>query len=157
MLIALLSVLGPLGGGVVAWWAQSRIEQNRREAERLHSERAKLYLLILQPIADIFGNPTDDQAAQIMETMTSDAFRNAMFQVNLIGSDRAITAINKMYTYFYQRDDNAPYDPKELVAGLNTVGDTMLAIRKDLGNRKTKLEPLDMLRSRIKDLETLGA
>lgn len=151
MLIALLSVLGPLGGGVVAWWAQSRIEQNRREAERLRSERAKIYLAVLEPFVNVFSNPKH-QATPIEKVLTSKAFQDAAFQINLVGSDRVVKAVNAMFMFFYQTDME---DRSNLIDGLTMYGEMMLAIRRDLGNRKTKLEPFDMLRSRLKDLHTL--
>ena len=41
VVLAIVATLGPLAGGLVGWWIQSRIEQTRRETERLYSERGK--------------------------------------------------------------------------------------------------------------------
>ena len=97
----------------MTWWVQSRIEQTRREAERLHSERAKLYGKLLEPFSAILGIKARN-AGDPVKIIQSKDYRDAMFQVNLVGSDDVVRAFNKMMKMFYQRGDT-PLDQGSMV------------------------------------------
>ena len=152
IVLALVATLGPLAGGLVAWWIQSRIEQTRRETERLYSERAKLYGQLLEPFSAIFGMKAPN-ASDPVKIIQSKEYRDAMFHVNLVGSDDVVRAFNKMMKKFYERSDDTPLDQRSMVEMLRHVGDTMLAIRRELGNRRTDLSSLEMFESSITDLQ----
>ena len=59
--------------------------------------------------------------------------------------------MNDLMQYFYkiERDGTSP-KPRVF---LNLWGGVLLAIRRDLGIRNTKLSSIDMLRSQIKDID----
>ncbi len=75
-----------------------------------------------------------------------------MFQVNLVGSDDVVRAFNTMMKKFYQGSEVAEVGPLAPVEALGSVGDVMLAIRRELGNRRTKLSNIEMFESSITDL-----
>ena len=152
IVLALVATLGPLAGGLVVWWIQSRIEHTRRETERLHSERAKLYGELLEPFSAIFGMNARN-ASDPVKIIQSKKYRDAMFHVNLVGSDDVVRAFNKMMKQFYERSDDVPLDQRSMVEMLRLVGDTMLAIRRELGNRRTRLGSFEMFESSITDLQ----
>ena len=150
IVLTLVATLGPLAGGLVTWWAQSRIEHARREADRLHSERAKLYLKLLEPFSAILGSKAKN-AVNPIKIITSKEYRDAMFQVNLVGSDDVVRAFNKLMRMIYERDDSVASGPASAVEVFGQIGDTMLAIRRELGNRRTDLRNLEMFESSITD------
>ena len=152
VVLTLVATLGPLAGGLVVWWVQSRIEQTRRETERLHSERAKLYMKLLEPFQAILGTKAPD-ARDPGEIIQGKEYRDAMFHVNLVGSDDVVRAFNNMMKMFYQRDQDTAFDKSSTIEAFRQVGDMMLAIRRELGNRRTKLDSLAMFESSITDLQ----
>ena len=77
-----------------------------------------------------------------------------MFHVNLVGSDDVVRAFNNTMQMFYQRDQETPSDKDAVIEVFRQVGDTMLAIRRELGNRRTKLASLEMFESSITDLQS---
>ena len=113
-MLAIVATLGPLAGGLVVWWVQSRIEHTRRETERLYSESAKLYLKLLEPFSAILGIKARN-ASDPGKIIQSKDYRDAMFHVNLVGSDDVVRAFNKMMTMFYQRDQDTPFDESSTV------------------------------------------
>ena len=153
VVLAIVATLGPLAGGLVGWWIQSRIEQTRRETERLYSERAKLYTKLLEPFQAILGNKARN-ARDPGKIIQSKEYRDAMFHVNLVGSDDVVRAFNNTMKMFYQRDQETPSDKDAAIKVFRQVGDTMLAIRRELGNRRTKLASLEMFESSITDLQS---
>ena len=72
-----------------------------------------------------------------------------MFELNLMGSDDVVWAMNALQQHFYQ-SVIAPTDPKMSIIKLSEL---LLAIRKDLGNKNTKVDHIDMLRSQITDID----
>lgn len=152
MILAVIAVAGPLLGGFVTWWAQSRIEANRQQAERLRSERIKLYTDLLEPFIAMFsgGDPKlqEKSAARIL----SPDFRKLMYRVMLMGSDDVVSAINAMWTQFYANSDDGVTD-HEAIESMRCIAEALLAVRRELGDRKTKLQWPDMLRARITDLD----
>ena len=69
-----------------------------------------------------------------------------MFELNLMGSDDVVRAMNAFQQHIY----NNPSDSKMSIVRLSEL---LLAIRRDLGNKNTKIEPIDMLRSQITDID----
>jgi len=66
-----------------------------------------------------------------------------------LGTDEVVEAFNDMMQYFYHSGENP--DPTSLI---DTWGRFIIVLRKNLGNTKTKLSRVDMLRSQIKDIDS---
>lgn len=137
--------------GAAVWLFRSRLDALQRQADRLHSDRAKLYANILEPYILAFSNAATESEIEAMY-MSLD-YRRTIFELNMVGSDRVVRAMNSFMQYFYslERQGESPAkDPKVL---MRLFGSVLLEIRKDLGNRRTKLNTIDMLRSQIKDID----
>lgn len=52
----------------------------------------------------------------------------------------------------YEAESTGEQDPKEM---MRLWGSLLLEIRRNLGNKKTKLNEFDMLRAMIKDIDNL--
>jgi hypothetical protein len=147
-------LVGALAGFVV-WYFQSRLDAIRRAQERLNDDRRRVYTEILEPFVRIFAgikNPKENQKA--LQQVLSVEYKRTAFQFNLIGSDAVVRSFNRMMQYIYSNDPElgGSLDPVELV---RLWGDFLLEIRKDVGNPKTKLTGVDMLRSQIKDIDRM--
>ena len=147
--------LVPIIGGVIAfggWFLRSRVEESRREREKLYDERRKIYVKVLTPLVRIFAgikNPKEARKADA-EIISFD-YRLAIFELNVMGSDDVIRALNEMMQYVYTSEQDNDLDKgKEM---LKYWGGLILAVRRDLGNEKTKLTELDMLRGQITDID----
>lgn len=148
----------PLVGALVGfgvWYFQSRFEALRRERERLHDDRRKVYTDVLEPFVRIFAgikNPKENQKA--LQHMLSVEYKRTAFEFSLIGADDVVRSFNDLMQYVYSFDaeaDEKP-DPSEL---MRLWGAFLLEIRRNVGNPKTKLTPADMLRSQIKDIDKI--
>jgi hypothetical protein len=97
------------------------------------------------------GDPTTQK--KVVKQITSFEYRQKAFEFSLLGSDDVVNAFNDMMQYYYrlERRNDEP-DPAEM---LGYFGGFLLAIRKDVGNPKTKLSEIDMLRGIITDIEKL--
>ena len=136
-----------LGG----WLVRAKYEEARREREQLQSERRDLYVKILEPFIHALAsvkNPAEGKKAQ--EKILSFEHRKAAVEFNIIGSDDVVNVFNEFMQFFYGLDENSTTDPKEII---NTWGRLILAIRRDLGNKNTKLKEVDMLKSWITDID----
>ena len=69
-----------------------------------------------------------------------------MFELNLMGSDDVVRAMNA----FMQHTFHSGNDSKGMITKWSEL---LLAIRKDLGNKRTNIEPMGMLRNQIKDID----
>ena len=146
---ALTAAIGAILAGLMTWFVQSRIEALRRETERLRDERKNTYMEILEPmIKALSGINNPDEAESALESLQSFEYRKAMFELNFIGSDRVVKALNDLMQCIYSGSQS----PITIMSKLGTL---MLTIRKDLGYKKTKLDAVDMLKSQITDISKI--
>ena len=147
ILLGIWSVVGAGIVGLIAWHIRFRHESNQRENERVYDERRKIYIQILEPTIRIFANTKNPSAMkEIIEQVTSFKHRRAMFELNLMGSDEVVRAMNA----FMQNAFHSTGDSMDLIAKWSGL---LLAIRKDLGNKGTSIKPVEMLRSQITDID----
>ena len=139
--------------GVAVWFLTSRGTAIRREKLKLQAERKKIYIQILEPyVRALAGAKNQEEAEEGWKLVKSFKYRKAAFELNMIGSDAVVEAFNEFMQYFFQLDDPANADPGEVMLRWTRV---LLAIRRDLGNRWTRLKEEDMLKSSIVDIESL--
>ena len=152
-----LQVLGPLVmvlGGIIGWFIRSHTEEQRAIREKLNEERRKTYLEILGPYIHIFADLKGKGPTQALDEVKSYDYRKKAFDLNLFDSDKVIRAYNNLmqYAYKFEAGGSQKPQPKEM---MRLWGTLLLEIRKSLGNKKTKLDEFDMLRSMIKDVDKL--
>ena len=149
--LALWTVLGAGLVGLATWYVRIRRESSERERERLSDERRQIYLKILEPTIRLFAGIKDpEEMEKAMQQMSSYEHRRALFELNLMGSDDVVGALNDFMQYIYRGGTNS----RELMA---YWGRLLLSIRRDLGNRGTILSEVDMLRSQVTDIDSFMA
>ena len=88
-----------------------------------------------------------------MQLVASYDYKRAAFEFALIGSDDVVRAFNNLMQRVYRAGvDSSSLAPRELLLPWGTL---LLEIRRSLGDSKTTLEPVDMLRSHIRDIDSL--
>jgi len=151
-----LEVIGPsllmVLGGIITWFIKSRVEELRATEEKLREERRKIYRQILDPYIYIFADLKGQGPTQAIEKIISCEYRKTAFDLNLFGSDEVVRAYNAFMKHAYEAESTGKQDPKEM---MHLWGSLLLQIRRSLGNKKTKLNNLDMLRAMIKDIDTV--
>ncbi len=152
----LVPTLLMLLGGIITWFIKSRVEELRATEERLQDQRRKIYLEILDPYIRLFAElKGKGQPVQALRKMTSYDYRKTAFNLNLFGSDDVVKAYNALMKHTYEAESTGDRDPGEM---MHLWGTLLLEIRKSLGNKKTKLNQVDMLRGMITDIdEYLGS
>lgn len=139
-------------GGLLTWIIKSRIEELRAIEEKLRETRSEIYSQILAPYITLFSDLSPEGQAKVAATITSEEYRKTAFDLALLGSDAVIQAYNSLMSYTFQTEGTGNLDPKEM---MRLWGRMLLEIRRSLGNKKTKLSELDMLRAMIKDIDSL--
>ena len=135
--------------GLVVWFIQSRIEQIRRERDRLHDDRRKIYADLLEPYIRMFSAVNDPKVqAQVTRQIVSMEYRKTSFEFSLLASDQVVRAFNDMMQFFFTVGEQA--DPIKM---LTLWGAFLLEIRKSIGEPKTKLTAVEMLRGQITDID----
>ena len=150
-----IQILGPslliILGGIITWIIKSKIEELRSIEEKLLEERRKIYINILEPFILIFAGVTPGKIKEAQNIISSDEYRKTGFLLNLYGSDNVIKAFNDMMILAFSSEKTESRDP---LAMMNKLGKFLLEIRKSVGNKKSKLKNIDMLRSMLKDLDS---
>ena len=151
-----LSALGPsllmVLGGIITWLIKSRIEELRATEEKLREDRRRIYKELLSPYIDLFADTSPEGLQKTILQIASRKYRETAFDFNLFGSDEVIKAHIALMQHFYESERAGKQNPKEM---FKLYGRFLLAIRKSLGNKKTKLGEFDMLRAMIKDIDTI--
>ncbi len=151
-----LQVLGPpilmIIGGIITWIVKSRLEELKAIEEKLRAERIKIYMDILAPIIKLFSDIKKTGGPETaIKQLTSYDYRKTAFELTLFSSDEVVQSYNAiMQCAFRQQEQNASQDPLEII---RLWGKLLLSIRKSLGNKNTKLDELDMLKSMFTDID----
>jgi hypothetical protein len=140
--------------GVAVWFIQSRIETLRRAEEALRDERRRAYADVLDPCTRLFAGLKGEKDTQkAMQLVASYDYKRAAFEFAFIGSDDVVRAFNNLMRRVYRAGvESSSLAPRELLLLWGTL---LLEIRRSLGDSKTTLEPVDMLRSQIRDIDSL--
>ncbi len=120
------------------WYLRSSVETIRRERERLQGDRRAIYLQVLDPFIRILAGLSDPSEQQeVLGQIASVDYRRTFYELNFMGSDDVILAMNDLLQFFFraEREGTKP-EPRSV---LDLWGSVLLAIRKDLGIRNTKL------------------
>ena len=151
-----LQILGPtllmVLGGIITWFIKSKIEELRAIEEKLREERRNIYAQILDPYIRLFADIKGKGPDEALKRVTSYDYRKTAFDLNLFGSDEVIRAFNNLMKHTYEAEATGKQDPQKMML---LWGKLLLEIRKSLGNKKTKLNEIDMLRAMIKDIGKL--
>ena len=149
-----LGVLAPsllmVLGGLIAWVIKSKIQELRAVEESLRGKRRKTYTEILDPYIRLFAELKTKGPNQALKKIISYDYKKTAFDLILFGSDEVVRAHNNLMKHFYEAEAKGTQDTKEM---MSLWGNLLLAIRKNLGNKKTKLDEFDMLRAMIKDID----
>jgi len=138
-------------GGISSWitlFLKSKIENLREMERRLNDKRWQIYIKVLEPYFILFSDIKGKGVDNAIEKINTSKYRQSTFELNIFGSDEVVRANNKMYQFLYKNRD---------LSKKNTVvilfGKLILEIRKSIGNKKTKLDEIEMLESMIKDIK----
>ena len=144
----------PIGVGIAVWYLTSTLESIRRETEKLQDERRKIYMQVLDPYIRILtgiNNPSEIKKA--LNQIKSFDYRRVSYELNMMGSDDVVRAMNSLMQHIYSLErEGTSGKPEDMLV---YWGGVLLAIRRDLGNNKTGLTEVDMLRGQIKDIDQL--
>ena len=149
-------LITPLVASIVGfgvWYLQSRINRIQKAQERLLDERRQIYVETLSPIVRTLAgvkNPRELEKAQ--KQMISFEYRLKALEFNLLGSDDVVKSFNALMQHIYNAGNTGAEDPKEL---MRLWGGLILEIRKNVGDPKTKLTDVDMLKAQITDIENV--
>jgi len=141
-------------GGIITWIIRSRIEESRAIRIKLNEERRKNYSEILAPYIRIFADLKGEGPAQAINEIKSYDYRKTSFDLALFGSDNVVRAYNALLQYGYKGEANENMEQRGGIY-MRLWGKLLLEIRKDVGNKDTKLNEFDMLRWLISDIEKL--
>ena len=140
-------------GGLVSWYLKDRTEALRTEREKFQRDRLNIYLEILEPVlgAFVYQDSTQKQSRTIAK-IASDQYRKKSFELILYGSDEVVRAWGDFMQHMYRSNEAGTFDLK---ASLQKLGAVLLAVRKDLGNKNTDLDNLEIFKWYLKDFHTL--
>lgn len=140
--------------GILVWYIRSGIESVRQERERLQENRRKIYLDMLNPFFKVFVGVDDPKVQEeAYKQIASLEYRNTIYELIFTGSDEVVLSLNDLLQYFYKMErENTTLDISKFVS---LWGGFLLAIRRDLGSKGTKLSERDMLRAHLKDIDNI--
>jgi hypothetical protein len=146
----LLLTVGGAVGGLLTWIIKSKIEELKAIEEKLREDRRKIYEQILDPYIQLLTDVEDSKEA--MKKITSFKYKKTSFNLYLFGSDSVIRIHNQLMQYAFKNEAAKTQDNSVMML---LWGKFLLEIRKSLGNKRTKLNELNMLEGWIKDIEKI--
>ncbi|MHB8277511.1 MAG: PX domain-containing protein [Candidatus Humimicrobiaceae bacterium] len=144
-------------GGIVTWVIQNKYGKLRDLEEKLREDRLEIYKKLLEPYFKIIGSKSPKEVEDATKIVLSYEYRKNAFIMRLLGSDEVIRAHNNLMQHFYKNpeDDNLEEVEKKerTIKLIKLFGKLIIEIRKDFGNRKTKLEDYETFSFMITDID----
>lgn len=135
-------------GALAAWYLKSRKEELQAIEERALERRIDIYNQILEPFIISLAPHIDDTTRnKAIKTLGTIDYRKAAFSLISYGSDELVINYNEMMQSFL-KSESGDVTTKRFAAFL-------LSIRKDVYNKETKLDWMDMLKFTLKDVDKL--
>ena len=151
LIIGLGSPLLVFLGGLITWFIKTRSEELKAIEERAIEKRIEIYTIILDPLIVLLSKNTDKKIKESsIKKINSVEYKKASFNLITYGSDDLVISYNEMMQGFYKYESNK--NPKETMKRFALF---ILAIRKDIYNKNTKLKEWDMLKFLITDIEKI--
>jgi hypothetical protein len=144
-------------GSAAGWFIRSKFEESRAVQQKLNDERRKTYSDILLPFITVLANINrkDGASKAVAQIMTDlPKFQKNRVDLVLFGSDDVVRAHNACWEYAYKVDAGENVEERGVTYML-LWGKLLLEIRRDVGNKDTRLNEVDMLRWLIKDIDKL--
>jgi len=149
-----LQILGPsllvILGGLITWFVKSKTEELLATEKKLLDERRKIYEKILEPYIQLFSDLKNSDDA--MKKIVSFDYKKTSFDLYLFGSDSVVKAYNQLMQCAFKNEALKTQDPRTY---MTLWANFFLEIRKSLGNKRTKLSNIDMLKGWIKDIDKI--
>ena len=130
------------------------ISTSPSQPRRRHNQSGEPLINSLQTVQGnraTSNNPSEIKKA--LNQIKSFDYRRVSYELNMMGSDDVVRAMNSLMQHIYSLErEGTSGKPEDMLV---YWGGVLLAIRRDLGNNKTGLTEVDMLRGQIKDIDQL--
>jgi hypothetical protein len=155
LIIAIISPILLTIGGLVTWILKSKREELLTQEEKSREFKIKTYETLLEPYIAIFTFALPDtKKEKEVQKITSLEYKKAAFNLTSFGSDEVIIAFNKLMQSFYHKKAEDYQDKSDWgIIMLTVFSDFLLAIRKDLYTKNTKLKRSQLVEFMITDIE----
>lgn len=148
VVVALLA-LGSGGlGALINRWLDRRAQRNREEERALREVRTSLYRELLRPFAVSLAaiRRGEDPIEAAGSSADSTEYHLALYEFAITASDDLVRSFSNLMFAASMRAA-LPEAERERIKDLpNLQADFILQLRRDLGPRKTSLEPGDLIR-----------
>lgn len=144
-------------GTVIGWFIRSKLDESRAIKQKLNDEKRKTYSDILTPLINIVATIHNrEEQTKVVEEITRDLnkYQKNRLDLVLFGSDNVVLAHNAFCAYGYKVNQNETQEERG-IQYMRLWGKLLLEIRKDVGNKDTKLNEIEMLRWLLKDIDKL--
>lgn len=153
----ILAIISPVLitiGGIVTWVIKSKKEELMLQEERARENKIKTYETLLEPFIITFTfSLTDEEKEKGISKMMSVEYRKAAFNLMTFGSDDVVQCYNSIMQAFFTVSSEDFADSKQYaIHMLKLFSSLLIAIRKDLYSKKTKLKKTSMVEFMITDI-----
>jgi hypothetical protein len=134
-------------GAGFTWVIRSTIEDLRQAERELADRRSAVYEQVLAPfLLPLIAKDSEAEAASAAQDLafSSPEYRRSVFDLTFFASDDVVRAFGDM-----TNNGSQPLPENAMVLWARLL----LAIRKSLGNKGTRLKLVDMLRPSINDID----
>lgn len=155
ILIAIISPILLTIGGLLTWVLKSKREELLTQEEKSREFRIKTYETLLEPYIAIFTfNLPEQKKEKEIQKITNLEYKKAAFNLTTFGSDEVVKAFNKlMQSFYHKKADDFENKNDWGIIMLTVFSDFLLAIRRDLYTKNTKLKRSQLIEFMITDIE----
>ena len=140
--------------GIVVWRYRISMERKIKLEEKLVDEKMEIYYQVLEPYIVLWSpgvswNSRDDRETNLhvaRKALLSPEHVKSTFKLSLIGSDGVVLAFRELRKHLFgmKLDSREPNEADVKVA-LELLGNLILEIRKNMGNRATAIDGWGMI------------
>lgn len=155
VLIAIISPLLLTIGGWLTWLLKAKREESLAQEEKTRLFRIKTYETLLEPYYGLFTfNLPDKVKDKEIQKIATIEYKKAAFNLTTFGSDEVVKSFNNlMQSYYHKRADQFSDKDEFGIYMVRMFSAFLLAIRKDLYSKNTKLKRSQLVEFMITDIE----
>ncbi|WP_140160573.1 hypothetical protein [Algoriphagus antarcticus] len=151
-MITIISIIVPIFSLIIGAYYQKQRDRLLLEQETFFQKKRDNYFKVIEPIISMISNSKNSQEqGKVVSKILSNEYRKEVLSLSLYGNDEVVKAFNDMFQLIY---DKEKYNENVSLL-IPFLGKVLLEMRKELGNKNTKIDEFQILEFLIKDIKEM--
>lgn len=147
-----LPIILPILSLFIGAYFQRQRDKLNIEQEAFFLKKRENYFNVISPLVLMISNGSNKtEQDKVIKMILTNEYRKEVLGLSLYGNDNVVASFNNLFQLIYNKD-KLEENPSLIIP---LLGKVLVEMRKELGNKKTKLDEFRILEFLIKDIKEL--